>query len=405
MAGKVMQKAEELAEKYDTPLYVTDGDRMIANYKRIFGTFSERLPTRVYYACKANANLAILHLLYREGSYADTVSIGEIFSCLKAGFPPEKIMFTGTNVRNDELIYLVNAGVLINIDSISELVRLSKISAEPKLSFRVNPEIGAGHHEKVVTGKRTSKFGVPLNQIEGAVRKAIDYGFDVVGLHCHIGSGILESGPFLKVVDRMCDLAESLESSTGVEFEFIDIGGGFGVPYKRDEVALDIENLAQEISDRFRGKILAIEPGRYIVADSTLLLTRVNTIKETPEKTFIGADAGFNTLIRPAMYGSYHRIMPVKGEGKKKRRYDIVGPLCESGDVFAEDRELPEVKEGDLLAILDVGAYGFSMSSNYNSRLKPAEVMIKNGKDYLVREREKFEDLIKNQLVPEELPK
>jgi diaminopimelate decarboxylase len=234
------------------------------------------------------------------------------------------------------------------------------------------------------------------------VRRGKELGFEVEGLHCHIGSGIMEFRPFLEVVDVMRELAERIEKSTGVEFEFIDIGGGFGVPYRPGEREFELEKLAREISPRFRGKTLAIEPGRYIVADSTILLTRVNTIKETEKKTFVGVDAGFNTLIRPAMYGAYHHIVLVGGaEGEK--RYDIAGPLCESGDLLAVDRELQEVKEGDLIAIMDVGAYGFSMCSNYNSRPKPAEVMVKDGNYYLIREREKLEDLIAHQTIPEEL--
>jgi diaminopimelate decarboxylase len=397
----LMEMSEELCQKYDTPLYITDGDKVIANYRRVSRAFSD-IPTRVYYACKANTNLTILHLLQKEGCWADTVSIGELFCCLKAGFSAERIMFTGTSVRDDELSYLTDAGVMINIDSLSELVRLSKISTEPPLSFRVNPGIGAGHHKKVVTGGEGSKFGIPIDRIEGAVRRGKELGFEVEGLHCHIGSGIMGFRPFLEVVDVMRELAERIEKSTGVEFEFIDIGGGFGVPYRPGEREFELEKLAREISPRFRGKTLAIEPGRYIVADSTILLTRVNTIKETEKKTFVGVDAGFNTLIRPAMYGAYHHIVLVGGaEGEK--RYDIAGPLCESGDLLAVDRELQEVKEGDLIAIMDVGAYGFSMCSNYNSRPKPAEVMVKDGNYYLIREREKLEDLIAHQTIPEEL--
>lgn len=382
-----------LAEKYDTPLYVTDAGKIRERYGKLKDSFD-----RIYYSCKANTNIAILKILQNEGSFADAVSVGEVLACLRAGFPENRIMFTGTGVRNDELAFLAEKDVMINIDSCSELERLCTLAKKPlSLSFRLNPGVGAGHSEKAITGNKSSKFGMEEKVLERAVNMALQKGHEVKALHCHIGSGILSEEPFIRAAEILENTA--LRFKEQISFEFLDVGGGFGVPYKEDERELDILSLANALR-RIIKEPIAIEPGRYIVADSTVLLTRVNTIKSNGGKNFAQVDAGFNTLIRPAMYGSYHRVRLVgDGVGRRKKVYDIVGPLCESGDFIALDREMPELREGDLLAIENAGAYGYSMSSNYNSRPRAAEVMIEDGRDRLIRKRESYEDLFSKEVL------
>jgi len=397
----------ELAERFDTPLYATDEQVVRQNYRRIRDAFNAHLDTDVHYACKANSNLALLRILEQEGASIDAVSVGEVFLCLKAGFPPDRIMFTGTSVRTDELEWLVGKGVEINLDSISAVERLAKFY-HCRIALRINPEIGAGHHEHVITGIKESKFGIPQDQAVKAVRLARSLGLEVVGLHVHIGSGVLAKEPFVLAASKLIEIAKEVESRAGAKLEWVDLGSGFGIPYRPEEKGLDLDDIAEELCSmlkkRLPRKTLRIEPGRFIVADSTVLLTRVNTIKRTRVRNYLGVDAGFNLLIRPAFYGSYHHIVVAdRADAPAKMKYDVAGPLCESGDLLGRDRELPEVKEGDVLAVLDAGAYGFSMSSRYNSRPLCAEVLV-NGKDvHVIRERESMDDLLMGQKVPRRL--
>jgi len=397
-------RCADLAERFGTPLYVTDEDVIVQNYRRIRDAFNGHLETRVHYACKANSNLAVLRILEREGASIDAVSAGEVFLCLKAGFQPGRIMFTGTSVRTDELEWLVGKGVEVNLDSTSAIERLAGFY-KGRVALRMNPEVGAGHHEHVITGVKDSKFGIPQAQAVDAVVRAKKLGLEVVGLHIHIGSGILTKGPFMLAAGKIIEIAQEVEEGAGVRLEWIDIGSGFGTPYRPGEGAMDIEAVAGEICSLFKrrlpGKTLRIEPGRSIVADSTVLLTRANTVKRTDVKNYVGVDAGFNLLIRPAFYGSYHHVVIAdRADAPATVKYDIAGPLCESGDLLARDRELPEVSEGDLLAVLDAGAYGFSMASRYNSRPLCAEVLVKGRRAHVIRERESFEDLLKGQRIP-----
>lgn len=404
--------ALELAEKFDTPLYVLIENRVRENFRRLRDALLRHYDrVRVYYSAKANTSLSILKILLDEGAYLDAVSPGEVYSALKVGFKPEKILFTGTSVRDDELRFLVDSGVMINIDSMSQLRRLLKIHVPEILSFRVNPELGAGHHEHVITAGRNSKFGIWESDALEAYSIARNSGVKRFGIHMHIGSGILNVEPFILAAERLLEVAHKISEGVGVEFDFIDFGGGLGVPYKPDEKPLNLEDFAAKMLSLFKARVreyglgepfFCIEPGRFIICDAGILLTRVNTIKVTPFKKFIGVDAGFNTLIRPAMYGSYHPIVVANRlNDPLKETYDVVGPLCESGDILARDRLLPEVYEGDLLAILNAGAYGFSMSSQYNSRPRCAEVLVKDGKYALIRDRESLDDLIRGQRLPE----
>lgn len=401
-----------LAEEFDAPLYVLSENRIRENFRRLRENLLKYYgKIRIYYSAKANTNIAVLKILADEGAYLDAVSPGEVFLALKSGFQPGKILFTGTSVRDDELKFLINSGVTINIDSLSQLKRLLNLHTPEILSVRVNPEIGAGHHEHVITAGRNSKFGIWETDVVDAYRIALEAGVEKFGIHMHIGSGILEIEPFLLAAEKLLKIAQNVHEKLGLTFEFVDFGGGLGVQYRPEDKPLNINLFAERMLNLFKRRIdeyhlgepyFCLEPGRFIVCDAGILLTRVNTLKVTPFKKFIGVDAGFNTLIRPAMYGSYHTIVVANRLHEQEEDiYDIAGPLCESGDILARDRKLPKVVEGDLLAILNAGAYGFSMSSQYNSRPRCAEVLVKRGKYALIREREKIEDLLRGQLIPE----
>jgi diaminopimelate decarboxylase len=403
--------ALRLAKEFDTPLYVISERGIREKYHRLREALKKHYgKVRIYYSIKANTNLSVLKILESEGAYIDAVSPGEIFLALKADFTPERILFTGTNVRNDELRFIVKSSVTINVDSLSQLRRLLKFHVPSLLSLRVNPEVGAGHHKHCITGGKESKFGIWEDDIVKAYKMAKKAGVERFGIHMHIGSGILTVEPFLLAAKRMLVVARRVSEETGVKFEFIDFGGGIGVPYRPKEKPLDLELCAEKVLNLYMVRIreyglgepwFYLEPGRYIVCDAVVLLASVNTVKVTPFKRFVGVDAGFNTLIRPVMYGSYHPIVVAnKLNNVEKEAYDVAGPLCESGDFLARDRMLPEMCEGDLLAILKTGAYGYSMSSQYNSRPRCAEVLVKNGKYALVREREDFESLLRGQKIP-----
>ncbi len=403
---------KELAQKYDTPLYVLSENRIRDNYNRLLSALLNNYKyVRIYYAAKANTNLAVLRILQSEGAFLDTVSPGEVFMGLSSGFTPDQIMFTGTSVRNDEVKMLADASITVNVDSQSELDRLLKFAVPPVISVRVNPEIGAGHHSHCITAGPDAKFGLGEEETIQAYAIAKRARVERFGIHMHIGSGILEVEPYVLAVEKLLSIAKRVHEEVGIEFEFIDIGGGFGVPYKPEDKELDLAEFSSKVVAPFKSKVkeyglgkpfLCVEPGRYLVCDASILLTSVNTLKATPARKFVGVDAGFNTLIRPTMYGSYHSILVAnKLNAADKETYDVVGPICESGDTLAKDRQLPLVEEGDLLAVLNAGAYGFSMSSQYNSRPRAAEVMIRQGKAVLLRKREELGDLMSSQRMAE----
>jgi len=345
--------------------------------------------------------------LETEGAYLDAVSPGEVSMALTTGFPPDRILFTGTSVRNDELRFLADSNVTVNIDSLSQLDRLLKITVPNILSVRVNPEIGAGHHDHCITAGKNTKFGLWENDALKAYEKAKNAGVARFGIHMHVGSGVLDVAPFVLALDKLLSVAKKAHDQIGVNFEFVDMGGGLGVPYKPEDKELDLALFSEEVLSLFKSKIdeydlgkpfFCVEPGRYLVCDAGILLTTVNTVKATPFKKFVGVDAGFNTLVRPTMYGSYHHVLVANKLGSpEEETYDVVGPVCESGDVLAKDRRLPKIQEGDLLAVLNTGAYGYSMSSQYNARPRAAEVLVKNGRCALIRERETLGDLLASQ--------
>ncbi|MFH1256857.1 MAG: diaminopimelate decarboxylase [Candidatus Diapherotrites archaeon] len=397
----------ELARAYGTPLYAINADRVIENFqsaKKAFSACANR-DVRVHFALKANSNLFLLKLLQKEGAWVDAVSPNEVRMALLAGFPKEKILFTGTSVSNNDLKELAELGVTVNVDSFSQLRRFAALRPENKnISIRWNPGVGAGHHGHVITAGKFIKFGVPEKKILNAFSEAKKLGLNVIGLHQHIGSGWLgkDVNAFLATVGKTLLIARKAEKILGKPLEFVDFGGGPGIRYKKEQKDFPLNAYAKGICNKMKksklGAAIAIEPGRFIVGDSTVLLTEVNTVEEK-NVPILGVDSGFNSLIRPSFYGAYHEIVNCNNvHSRKTKKVLVAGNLCESGDAFNQPKEklraLPETKEGDVLAILCAGAYGYSMASTYNLRGRPAEAIVQKGRHFLATEREKFYDLI-----------
>ncbi|NJD53398.1 MAG: diaminopimelate decarboxylase [Candidatus Methanoperedens sp.] len=402
-----------LAEQFGTPLYVTNESRVISNFSEYRKAFPD---AEINYAAKANGSFAILRMLAREGAGADVFSFGELYMALLAGIGREKILFNGNSKTDFELQKAVEMGIKVSVDSLDELRTLSKIADSlgktVEIAFRVNPDVSAKTHPKISTGLRTSKFGIPSEEVVGAYKEANKLpGIVPAGIHCHIGSQILDTTPFTEATHKMMDLVEKI-TGLGINLEFVDMGSGLGIPYKKDEgqapTPLDHANAILPVFEERTKAIgisprLVLEPGRFIVADTTILLARVNTVKKAA-KNFVGVDAGFNLLVRPTMYDSYHHIVVAnKANSRPEDIYTIVGPICETGDIFAKDRTLPHIEKGDLVALLDAGAYGFSMSSQYNGRPRCAEVLVKDGEAEVIRNREDFVDLLNGQKLPARL--
>ncbi|MEA3255785.1 MAG: diaminopimelate decarboxylase [Candidatus Altiarchaeota archaeon] len=401
-----------ITEKNGTPTYIYYEDRIIRNYQGFYQAFKERYgKVKVLYAYKANSNLAISRILKREGAGADVISGGELKTALKAGVSSENIIYSSNAKTREELQLALNAGITINIDSLDELQLLRDIlkikGGKARISFRINPGVDPKTHPKIATGLKESKFGIHIeNDLAfNAYKKAGEIqDIEICGVHMHIGSQITETGPFVDATEKLMGFVHRLKNELGIELKFVDVGGGLGIPYRGEETTTpkDLANalipvINKGVKDLGYEPELWLEPGRYLVGNSGILLCKVWSVKKTPYKKFINVDAGFNTLLRPAMYNAYHRVR-VLGKEDVVDRYDVVGNVCESGDILARDRELPEVKAGDIIAILDTGAYGFSMSSRYNSRPLPAEILIRSdGSMELIRERENLEDLFTHQ--------
>jgi len=396
---------QQAAEEYGTPLYVLDTDRVRENAVRLRSAFPD---AEVLYAAKANALGTVLEALLEAGVGIECASAGELHRGLEAGAAGHQVHYTAVNPPAGDLDLAVEAArdrpeLTITAGSSDTIDRLDERGYDGRLCLRVNPGIGAGHHEKVRTGA-DAKFGVPAGRAVDTLLEAADRGFDVVGIHAHVGSGV--TGDALEAhrdfVARMGDLARdttaALEDAGHPGLAFVDVGGGFGVPYHEDEPPLDLETVAEATRSAL-GAVdaqLMVEPGRYLVADAGVLVTRVNTVKPAPETTVVGVDAGMTTLARPAMYGSYHAIRNLEVEGDDDRpsmAQTVTGPICESSDVFCTDRSLPESRRGDLLAIGNAGAYGYEMASTYNSRPRPASVVIEGGDLTRSRRRETLEDV------------
>ncbi len=405
-----------LADEFGTSLYVIDEQRIRQRYREFRDAFKALYPkTEVKYSYKANTSLAVCKILKQEGCGADVLSAGELSIALRVGVKPKDIIFTGNNKTDEELEQAVEAGVIINLDAVHEMERLIEIcerrGVNAKVSFRINPAISPKTHPRLATGLRTSKFGIHEGGVLKAYKKARDSGvLNVKGIHMHIGSQITSSRPFEIATAKLLAVVHSLKAKLGIELDFVDLGGGLGIRYREGERCITPRDLAGAIVPIVERKskeyglkkpTLYFEPGRFIVGDAGIMLTRVSTIKKTPYKKFVGTDAGFHVLLRPVMYGAYHEaVVANKMRARAKETADIVGNICESGDVLAKDRRLPKVENGDVIAFLDAGAYGMIMASRYNSRPLPAEVLVRNGEYALVRERETLEDLLSKQRLP-----
>lgn len=397
---------DAIAAQFDTPCYVTDAAVIRARYRDLVATLQPAVPVTMAYACKANTNLALLAVLAKEGAAFDVVSPGEAEAVLRVGVPPARIMFTGTNPRTDEITWLADRGIMINCDALSVAQRIAPRCTPRAFSVRISPTVGAGHHDHVVTGGERTQFGVRKEELAALLDLLHAHGHRLTRLHAHIGSGVLDASPFHALIEEMADVAARCARHPAAAIDTIDLGGGLGIPYAPDTAPLDLAAFGRDIATRFRAQCgpdvtLMMEPGRFFVAESTLLLARVTTIKPTRHETFLGLDAGLHTLLRPALYGAYHHIIaPTQMDRPADTAYTICGPICETADIFGRDRRLPAMQEGDLVALCDTGAYGFAMSSTYNSHPRPAEVLVLDGTAHLIRQRESMEQLFTGQVVP-----
>jgi diaminopimelate decarboxylase len=395
--------AEDLAASFGTPLYVYSRHVLTANYQAYDRAFAG-VPHRICYAMKANASQAVLRILAAMGAGADIVSAGELRAALRAGFPPERIVFSGVGKTDEELAFALQSGIgEFNAESEDEIRRLSSLAAarerRARVTLRVNPDIDPRSHPYISTGLRENKFGVAIELAPEILRRARALpGIDVVGVQCHIGSQMRDLEPVQEAVEAVVALSRRLLGE-GFALDTIDIGGGLGIDYERDGAPAP-EALAARVTRAIAdlGLTLLLEPGRSIVGSAGVLLTRVIGVKENRGKRFVIVDAGMNDLLRPSLYEAYHHIEPVVNRGREASHVDVVGPVCESGDFLARDRELEGVETGELVVVRDAGAYSFSMASNYNMRPKPAEVLVEEGRARLVRRRESFEDMILNEL-------
>jgi diaminopimelate decarboxylase len=390
----------QLANEYGTPLYVYYAERIKEQYERLVNAFSAS-DTRFFYAAKALTNINILRYINKTGCNVDCSSINEVKLAITAGFDPRNILYTSSNIAFSEIEEAKELGVNINIDSLSNLEKFGrKYGHSYPVGVRLRPNIMAGGNLKISTGHAKSKFGIPVEQTDKVLSLIDKYDLYIRVLHIHTGSEIEDVDVFIKGIEVLFDLIPRFR-----ELDAIDLGGGFKVPYKDSDTGTNIERLAQKVKAAFDnhpnpgGRHLQIwfEPGKFLVSDAGYFITQVNVIKEANSTLFAGVDSGLNHLIRPMFYGAYHHILNISNPGGTLKKYDVVGNICET-DTFAEDRYLPEIREGDYLVFLNAGAYGFEMSSRYNSRFRPAEVMVKDGKATLIRKREGWDDLLRNQM-------
>ncbi|MGN0300112.1 MAG: diaminopimelate decarboxylase [Lachnospiraceae bacterium] len=397
---------EAIASEYGTPVYVYNEEIIRKSMETVEGVIT-KYPYTANYSVKANTNIEILKLALEEGLNCDAMSPGEITLLLKAGFPPEKIFFVSNNVAAEEMQFAIDKGVIVSLDSLDQLDRFGQINPGGRCAVRINPGVGAGHSEKVITAGKKTKFAIAEEDIDKIFEIADKYDLKIVGINQHIGSGFLDPKPYIDAVTNLLRIADRFDN-----LEFIDFGGGYGIPYHKlddekpfpmEDFKVKLEPVLDEFVQRYgKTPLFKSEPGRYCVAEGSVILSRVQAIKTNAGIKYVGCDTGMNTLIRPAMYDSYHDIEVIR-DGKVVDRdgnndmetVNVSGPICETGDLIAKERLLPKAKTGDLLAILDTGAYGYAMASSYNSRPRPAEVMItKEGKVVQIRRRETIEDLL-----------
>lgn len=389
-----------LTKKYESPLYVYDAEKIISQYNRLTSAFASVGHLKINYAAKALSNINVLKLFNSLDAGLDTVSVQEVQLGLAAGFDPKDIIFTPNGVSLDEIEQAVGLGVQINIDNISILEQFGQKHPEIPVCIRMNPHVMAGGNSKISVGHIDSKFGISIHQLPHIHRVVENTGMLITGVHMHTGSDIYDIDAFLRATEILFNVAATFE-----DLEYIDFGSGFKVPYKEGDIQTDIEELGEKLSKRFNafckefGKELTLmfEPGKFLVSEAGQFLVNVNVVKQTTSTVFASVDSGLNHLIRPMFYDSYHHIINLSNPEGKKRFYTVVGYICET-DTFGTNRQICEIKEGDILSFKNAGAYCYSMASNYNSRYRPAEVMVYKGKDYLIRERETIEDILNKQV-------
>ena len=390
----------QMAGEFGAPLYIYDSGKIQSQYNRLTRAFENVPKLRLNYAVKALSNLTILRFMKHLGCGLDTVSIQEVKLGLMAGVPPEDIIYTPNGVSLEEIEEAALLGVRINIDNLSILEQFGSRHPDIPVCIRINPHVMAGGNSNISVGHIDSKFGISIHQIPHLLRIVELTGMKVNGIHMHTGSDILDVGVFLYASEILFDTARNFEA-----LEFIDFGSGFKVPYREGDIQTNVEELGEQLGSRFNafckeyGKelTLAFEPGKFLVSEAGVFLARVNVVKQTTSTVFAGVDSGFNHLIRPMLYGASHEIVNISNPAGKERYYSVVGYICET-DTFGSNRRISEISEGDLLCFKNAGAYCFTMASNYNSRYRPAEVLWHEGKAHLIRERETFEDLVRNQV-------
>jgi diaminopimelate decarboxylase len=393
----------ELANKYGSPIYVYDTDKIESQYNRLTTAFSSVKNLKLNYAVKALSNINILKFLENIGAGLDTVSIQEVQLGLTTGINPKKIIYTPNGVSLKEIEEVAKLGVQINIDNLSILELFGQKYPEIPVCVRINPHIMAGGNSKISVGHIDSKFGISIHQVPHIKRVVENTGMNINGIHMHTGSDILDIDTFLRATEILFDVAKQFDN-----IDFIDFGSGFKVPYKEGDISTDIEQLGLQLSERFNkfcveyGKeiTLMFEPGKFLVSDAGVFLAKVNVVKQTTSTVFAHIDSGFNHLVRPMMYDSYHHITNISNPEGRDRYYSVVGYICET-DTFGSNRRIAEISEEDVLCFHNAGAYCFSMASNYNSRYLPAEVMLHKGKDYLIRKRQTIQDILHNQEIIE----
>lgn len=393
----------QLAEEFGNPLYVYDAAKIQSQYQRLEKAFSKVAHLRINYAVKALSNISILKLLKQMGAGLDTVSVQEVQLGLIAGFSPDKIIYTPSGVSMEEIEEVAALGVQINIDNLSILEQFGAKHPQTPVCIRINPHVMAGGNSNISVGHIDSKFGISIHQMPHLQRIVQNTGMHINGIHMHTGSDILDIEVFLYAAEILFEAAAHFKG-----LEFIDFGSGFKVPYKKDDIETDVEELGKKLSKRFnefcaqygRDLTLTFEPGKFLVSQAGFFIAKVNVVKQTTSTVFAGVDSGFNHLMRPMLYGSYHHIDNLSNPKGKERFYSVVGYICET-DTFASNRRIPEIKEGDMLCFRNAGAYCFSMASNYNSRTRPAEVLWYEGRGHLIRQSETIDDIIRNQVVME----
>lgn len=391
----------ELANKYGSPLYVYDTNKIASQFNRLINAFDSVNNLKLNYAVKALSNINILNFFKNLGSGLDTVSIQEVQLGLTTGIDPKDIIYTPNGVSLKEIEDVAKMGVQINIDNLSILELFGQKHPEIPVCVRINPHIMAGGNSKISVGHIDSKFGISIHQVPHIKRVVENTGMRINGIHMHTGSDILDIDTFLRATEILFDVAKQFDN-----IDFIDFGSGFKVPYKEGDISTDIEELGIQLSKRFNefceeyGKDLTLmfEPGKFLVSEAGVFLTTVNVVKQTTSTVFAHVDSGFNHLVRPMMYNSYHHITNISNPDGRDRYYSVVGYICET-DTFGSNRRISEISEEDILCFHNAGAYCFSMASNYNSRYLPAEVMIVDGKDYLIRKRQTIEDILQNQNI------